>query len=148
MCILLFIAFWLLRIEVSKEKNCIAQTMLCHHIHLASSNLTAKRVISRSPLRRPHLVPFMSACIVGLRVMYGYRGALQMMRFMARLHQASASTLQKLCYDTSNTVVIESNEVAWNWVATQFCSDFIIFNEDSITSVIIELSQHWRWCLV
>ena len=73
MCILLFIAFWLLRIEVSKEKNCIVQTMQWHHIHLASSNLTAKRVVSRSPLRRPHLVPFMSACIVGLPAMYSYR---------------------------------------------------------------------------
>ena len=71
--------------------------------------------------------------------MYGYSGALEMMRFRARLYQASASTLQKLCYDTSNTVVIESNEVAWNWVATQFWSDSIIFNEDSITSIIAEL---------
>ena len=54
------------------------------------------------------------------------------------LHQ---STLQQLCDDASYTVVIENNGVARKWVATSFLSNSIVFNENSVTSIIAELSQ-------
>ena len=60
----------------------------------------------------------------------------------ARLHQVSASTLRQLCYEVSNTVLIENNGVTQKWVATQFWGDSIVFNENSITSVITELLLH------
>ena len=50
----------------------------------------------------------------------------------ARLHQASSSTLRQLCDDASDTVLIENNGVA----------------QEQYYSVISELSQRWRWCLV
>ena len=65
----------------------------------------------------------------------------------ARLHQASESMLQQLCDDASNTVLTENNGVAWRWVATPFWSDSIVFNENSIASIIAELSQHRCWYL-
>ena len=34
------------------------------------------------------------------------------------LHQASASMLRQLCDDASDTVLIENNGAAWEWVAT------------------------------
>ena len=51
-------------------------------------------------------------------------------RLRARLHQASASTLQQLCHDASVTALIENDGVAQKWVATQFWRDFIVFNEN------------------
>ena len=65
--------------------------------------------------------------------------------FADPLHQVSASMLQQLCDDTSHTVLIENNGVAPEWGCYQFLSDSIVFNENSITSVITEFSQHWRW---
>ena len=62
----------------------------------------------------------------------------------AHLHQALASTLRQLCNDASNSVLSENNGVAWKWVATLFWSDCIVFNENSITSIIKESLQHWR----
>ena len=56
--------------------------------------------------------------------------------FRARLHQASESMLRQLCNDASYTVLIEKNGVVWKWVAIRFWSDSIVFNENSVTSVI------------
>ena len=58
----------------------------------------------------------------------------------AHSHQASASMLQQFCNDTSNTVLIENNGVAWKWVAAPFWSDSIVFNGNSFASVIAGLS--------
>ena len=63
--------------------------------------------------------------------------------FRARLHQASASVLWQFYYDASHTVRIKNNGFAWKWVVTPFWSDCIVFNENTIASVIAELSQHW-----
>ena len=52
---------------------------------------------------------------------------------MACLHQASASMLQQCCDDTTDTVLIESNGVAPDWSCKPFWSDFIVFNENSIS---------------
>ena len=62
----------------------------------------------------------------------------------ARLLQASVSMLRQLCDDTSDSVLIEKNGVAWKLVATPFWSDAIVFNENRITSIIAELLQRWR----
>ena len=66
----------------------------------------------------------------------------------ARLHQASKSMLWKLCDDTGDTALIENNGVASEWGCNPFSSDSIVFNENSIASVIAELLQHWCWHLV
>ena len=66
----------------------------------------------------------------------------------ACLHQASASTLPQLSDDASNTVLIESNGVPPEWSYNQFSSNSIVFNENIIASMIAELSQHRRRCLV
>ena len=66
--------------------------------------------------------------------------------FRAHLHQASASTLQQLCNDASESVV--NNGVSWKWVATPFWSDPVVFNENRIASIIPELLQRWCWCSV
>ena len=50
--------------------------------------------------------------------------------------------LEQLCDDTSNTVLIENNEVTPKWSCNPFWSDFIVFNENSAVSVIAELLQH------
>ena len=44
--------------------------------------------------------------------------------------------LRPLCDDASNSVLIENNEVTQKWVATPFWSDFIVFNENNILSII------------
>ena len=43
--------------------------------------------------------------------------------------------------DARDTVLIENNGVTPKWVATPFWSDSIVFSENSITSVMGELSQ-------
>ena len=48
--------------------------------------------------------------------------------------------LQQLCDDTSDTVVIENNGVTPEWGCNPFSCDSIIFNENSITSVIAALT--------
>ena len=52
--------------------------------------------------------------------------------------------LQQLCNDTSDTVLIENNGVTSEWGDNPFLSDSIVFNENSIASVIAELLQRWR----
>ena len=49
------------------------------------------------------------------------------------------------CDDVSNTILIENNGVTEESVVTPIWSECIVFSENSITSVITELSQHWRW---
>ena len=66
----------------------------------------------------------------------------------AHLHQVSVSMLQELCNDASDTVLIENNGVASEWVATPFWSDSIVFNENSVANTIPELSQCCHWHLV
>ena len=61
----------------------------------------------------------------------------------ARSRWAPESTLWQLCDDASNTVLIETNGVTPEWGCNPFLSNSIVFNENSITSVIKELSQHW-----
>ena len=58
----------------------------------------------------------------------------------ARLHQASASTLQQLCDDACDSVLIENNGVTPEWGCNLFSSDSTDFNENKIASVIAELS--------
>ena len=53
----------------------------------------------------------------------------------ARLHQTSVSTLRQLCNDTSDSLLIENNGVAQEWDSNPFSSDYIVFNENRITSV-------------
>ena len=74
------------------------------------------------------------------KVQYAYTVCLR-----ACLHQASASMLRQLCDNASDTILIESNRVAWKWVATSFQSGSIVFNENSMASIIAELSQHLLW---
>ena len=65
----------------------------------------------------------------------------------AHLHQAS--TLQQLIDDArTNSVLIENNFVAGGnngvtpeWACNPFLSDSIVFDENRIASVIVELSQ-------
>ena len=61
----------------------------------------------------------------------------------AGLHQSSASMLRQLCDDARDTVLIENKEVAPDWGCNLFLSNSIIFNENNITSGIVELSHHW-----
>ena len=51
------------------------------------------------------------------------------------LHQASVSTPGQLCDDTSDSLLIENNGVAQEWGCNPFSSDYIVFNENRITSV-------------
>ena len=57
----------------------------------------------------------------------------------AHLHQAS--TLQQLIDDATNSVLIENNGVTPEWTCNPFLSDSIVFDENRIASVIVELSQ-------
>ena len=50
--------------------------------------------------------------------------------------------LQQSCDDASDTVLIENNRVTRKWVATPIWTNSIIFNENSTSGVIAELSQH------
>ena len=59
----------------------------------------------------------------------------------ARLHQTSQSTLRQLCDDASDTVLVEHNGVTLEWGCNPFLSDSIVFNDNSIASVIPELLQ-------
>ena len=55
---------------------------------------------------------------------------------IARLHQASESTLQQLFHDTSNTVFIENDGVAPEWGCNLFLSNFIVFNMNNFASIL------------
>ena len=50
----------------------------------------------------------------------------------AHLHQTSVSTLQQLCDDASDSVLIENNGVTAEWGCNSFSSDSIVFNENRI----------------
>ena len=50
--------------------------------------------------------------------------------------------------DANNSVLVENNGVIWKWVATPIWSDFIVFNENTIASIIAKSSQHWHRRLV
>ena len=52
------------------------------------------------------------------------------------------------CNDACNSVLIKNNGVTPEWDCNLFSSDSTDFNENKITSVIIELLQPWRWHLV
>ena len=45
-------------------------------------------------------------------------------------------------HDASDTVFTENNGVAQEWAAIPIWSNSIVFNENSIPTVIAELSQH------
>ena len=53
-------------------------------------------------------------------------------------HQASESMLRELCDNASDPVLIENNVVVPEWDCNSFSSDSIVFNENSIASVITE----------
>ena len=74
-----------------------------------------------------------------------YRPVHFIFRARACLHQVSASTLQQLSDDTSDSVLIENNGVTTEWGCNPFSSDSIVFNQNRIGSVIVELSQRWCW---
>ena len=61
--------------------------------------------------------------------------------FGTRLHQAKASMLRQLCDDTSDSVLIKISGLTQKWVATQFWSNSIDFNENRVTNIIAELSR-------
>ena len=52
------------------------------------------------------------------------------------------------CDDACDSVLIENNSVAPEWVCNPFSSISIDFNENRIASVIAEWSKRWRWRLV
>ena len=57
---------------------------------------------------------------------------------------------RKCCNNTSNSALIENNAITPKWVATQFLSDSIVFNQNSIASVIAMLSltlDVYKWTL-
>ena len=56
--------------------------------------------------------------------------------------------LRKLCDDTSDPVLIENNGVTPELGCNPFSSDSIVFNENSIASIIAEFSQRSRYRLV
>ena len=60
----------------------------------------------------------------------------------------SELTLRQLCDDASDTILIENIGGAPEWSCNPFSSDSIVFNENSIASVIAELLQRWAdaWC--
>ena len=64
------------------------------------------------------------------------------------LHEASASMLQLVCDNASDTGLIENNKDTPESGFNPFLIDSIVCNENSITSIIAELSQHWCWRLV
>ena len=51
--------------------------------------------------------------------------------------------LRQLCDDASDTALIENNGVTAEWGCNPFSSDFIVFNESSIASVITQLPNAW-----
>ena len=59
----------------------------------------------------------------------------------SHLHEAWASTLQQLCGDASDTVLIENTGVAPKWGCNPFSSDLIVSNVNRIAIIIAELSQ-------
>ena len=63
------------------------------------------------------------------------------MQLKTRLHKASESTLRQLCDDASDTVLVEHNGVTLDWGCNPFSSNSIVFNENSIASVVAEFSQ-------
>ena len=58
----------------------------------------------------------------------------------ASLHQASASMLRQLCDDASDTVLIENNRVLSEQGCNPISSDSIVFNENSIASIVAALT--------
>ena len=56
--------------------------------------------------------------------------------------------LWQLCDGACDAVLIENIGVAPEWGCNPFSSDSIVFNENSIASVIPELLQRWAdaWC--
>ena len=59
--------------------------------------------------------------------------------FGALLDQASASMLQQLWDDVSDSLLIENNGVASEWGCNPFWSNCIVFNQTSMASVIAAL---------
>ena len=65
--------------------------------------------------------------------------------FQTHLHQVSESMLRQLCDDANNPALIENNE----WGCNLSSSDSIVFNQNSITSVIAEFCPSIvaeAWC--
>ena len=53
--------------------------------------------------------------------------------------------LRQFCNDTSDSVLIKNNGVAPDWGCNPFSSDSIVFNENSIASVIANVNADaWR----
>ena len=58
----------------------------------------------------------------------------------ARFHPAAASMLRQRCDDASSTVLIENSQITWKWVAAPIWRYSIVFNENSIASIIAALT--------
>ena len=67
------------------------------------------------------------------------RGKIQ---FRDVLRSVYTKCQHQLCGDASDTALIENNEVTLKCLATPIWSDSVVFNENSIASVITELWQH------
>ena len=65
-------------------------------------------------------------------------------RVRARLHLASASTLQQLCNDTIDAALIENNGVTQKWVATPIWSNSIVFIENTASTIAALLQPRRR----
>ena len=63
-----------------------------------------------------------------------------LLNLRARLYQVSASTLQQLCNDASDSVLIDNNGDTQDWSSNIFSSDTVVFNENRVASVIAELT--------
>ena len=61
---------------------------------------------------------------------------------MRTVSLASSQSCRSINDDVSDTVLIENNGVAPEWDCNLFLRHSIVVNENSIPSVIAELSQH------
>ena len=64
-------------------------------------------------------------------------GRLHVCRALGRVY---SKRQRQICDDACDSVLIENSGVASKWVANLFWSDFIVFNENTITSVFTALT--------
>ena len=130
-CILVSFKIWLYRKSVAGEQVlpiCAFLKGLPINIAIISRNETQHFAIIRVFVEKEiHIKLFTS------------RGRLSF-NVRAGLHQASELTLRQLYDDTSDTAVNENNGVAPECDCNLFSSDTTVFSENSIASVIAELS--------
>ena len=127
---------WIYKLQLLTVTPRVYPVLMLYHLYLATGNVIHIPRAYRTVMFY-HL--YLATGNAGADPVFSGIMFLPKFPIKARLHQGSVSTLGQ-CYEyTRDTALIENNGITPKWVATLFLSDFIVFNESSITSAVTAL---------